>query len=113
MSVRSQFRPVDNTVGFVVIGLGDPNPKASVKAVILNHKGYRAETFASVSQFVASASDKLWLRWRTRIATSADIMALVVEDYSLDTCFAWLLFGARLEGKPASLASQASTSLPG
>jgi hypothetical protein len=49
VSVRSQFRPVDDELGSVVVGLGDPNPDGSAKAVILNHKGYRAGRFASVS----------------------------------------------------------------
>jgi hypothetical protein len=55
LSVRSQFRPGDETVGSAVVGLGDPNPEGSRQAVILYHKGYATTRLASVSQFVASA----------------------------------------------------------
>lgn len=92
-------------LGTVVIGLGDPNPDHSGQAVILNHKGYRAQRLASVSQFVATASDQMWSMWKERVATPADADVLVTEDYSLDTCLAWLLFVARLEGRPLSSAA--------
>ncbi len=55
MSVRSQFRPVDDELGSVVVGLGNPNPEGSRQAVIFNQMGYRTTRLASVSQFVASA----------------------------------------------------------
>jgi hypothetical protein len=104
VKVNLDYKASEDTRGSVVIGLGDPNLEGAGQSVFLNHKGYRAERLASVTQFVASASDSLWSMWKARIATSADITALVVEDYSLDTCFAWLLFGARLEGRPVSRA---------
>ena len=88
-----------------MIGLGDPNPDATAHAVILLHKGYQPTRLVSVSQFVTTATAELWATWRRRIATMADVKTLVLEDYSLDTCFAWLAFVARMEGRSVSAAT--------
>src|SRR5687768_4052149 len=87
-------------LGSVAVGLGDPNPEDSRHAVVLNSKGYRGANFYSVSQLVAS--DRMLSEWKRRIATSADIKRIVIEDYSIDTCFALLLFSARLEDRKVS-----------
>jgi hypothetical protein len=105
VNVRSHLQPGDDVSGSVAVGLGDPNPEGSANAVILNHKGYGAKRLASVSQFVATAPQELRHLWKERIATLADVTSIVVEDCSLDTCFAWLLFGARLEERPVSSAA--------
>jgi hypothetical protein len=88
--------------GAVAIGLGDPNPEEGRQSVILNHKGYRGARLTSVSEFVGSAPAELWVAWRRRLPNRDALRTLVVEDYSLDTCFAWLLFLARLDGSPVS-----------
>jgi hypothetical protein len=96
------FQDVEDAPRLVVIGLGNPNPNHASKSVILNHKGFRAGRFTSVSQFVHSAPNQLWANWRRRVASTSNVDGLIVEDYSLDTCFAWLLFCARLERRPVS-----------
>ncbi|MGF6571124.1 hypothetical protein ABH945_003245 [Paraburkholderia sp. GAS333] len=82
--------------GTVLIGLGDPNPGIAGAGISLNHKGYRQARHSSVSTFVHCADDALLRYWRTQLGDTSAIRKIVVEDFSLDTCFALLLFGARL-----------------
>lgn len=105
ITVKMRYEAGVDAAGEVVIGLGNSNPADSRRAAFLNHKGYRAARYSSVSAFVGSATRELWSDWKTRIPTLAAIKTLVVEDYSLDTCFAWLLFVARLEGRPVAAAA--------
>ncbi|WP_144112506.1 hypothetical protein [Paraburkholderia sp. BCC1886] len=84
--------------GSVLVGLGNPNPGATSGGISLNHKGYASAAHPSVSAFIRHADDALIEYWRTRVADTSAIRKIVVEDFSLDTCFALLLFGARLDG---------------
>ncbi|WP_179400782.1 hypothetical protein [Burkholderia guangdongensis] len=85
--------------GTLLIGLGNPNPGAMRAGVSLNQKGFAGPRHASVTAFVHAADETLWAYWRSRFANTAAIRKVVVEDFSLDTCFALLLFGAVLDGR--------------
>lgn len=95
----------EDAPGSVMIGFGDPNPGGTAHAVVLSQKGYRGERLYSVSQFLTSVPDSMWAMWSQRVADLEDVKTLFVDDYSLDTCFAWLLFVARLEERPVSAAT--------
>lgn len=93
--------------GTVVIGLGARQTQNADGACILNYKGPGAEGnrdaavhFNSVSEYVARGSDQTWALWRANLPQGlADIQRIVVEDLSLDTCFALILWVDRL-GQP-------------
>ena len=89
-----EFNPSqrDAPAGSLLIGLGDGNDTESQKGVALNNKGYRAGHYNSVSELVANADDRQWTIWRSKLSSVQGIQRIVIEDFSLDTCFTLLLF---------------------
>lgn len=83
--------------GEVLLGLGDAGK--SQPGIALNQKG-AGGGLASVSAYVAGAPDALVAGWRAALPGGlADVRRFVVEDLSLDTCLAALLFARRLTGE--------------
>lgn len=95
-----EFNPSqrDAPTGSLLIGLGDGNDTESQKGVALNNKGYRAGRYNSVSELVANADDRQWAVWRSKLSSVQGIQRIVIEDFSLDTCFTLLLFLNHLDG---------------
>lgn len=93
----------EDTPGTLLIGLGDPNPGAMHAGVSLNQKGFAGGRHPSVTAFVNAADESLWAFWRSRFADTSAIRKVVVEDFSFDTCYALLLFGACLDGHQAGI----------
>lgn len=87
--------------GTVIIGLGDPNGQDIHGACILNHKGAADKTKRSVTQFIADADDVLIETWRSCLG-AVGVKCIVLEDLSLDTCFALNLFLSRMDPKENS-----------
>ncbi|MYN10200.1 hypothetical protein [Pseudoduganella aquatica] len=83
--------------GTLLVGLGDP--EGDGQAVCLNYKGDPGGA-RSVAALVAGADAARWQAWRARLPSTGAIRTIVVEDFSLDTCCALLLFGAALDGRP-------------
>lgn len=83
--------------GTIVVGLGDPASQDDKGACILNHKG-SSRPARSVTQFVVEADEALVARWRACIGAEG-VRRIVVEDLSLDTCFAVKTFLHRMAGK--------------
>jgi hypothetical protein len=83
--------------GEVLVGLGDPQARGS--GIVLNNKGALVSC-DSISHYVMTANRDLLDRWKMSAPLGmAGIRRLVVEDLSLDTCFALLVFGNFIEGK--------------
>ncbi|KQV79380.1 hypothetical protein ASD15_18795 [Massilia sp. Root351] len=87
--------------GTLLVGLGHPDADTGPggQAVCLNYKG-DAGGARSVAELVAHAGPARWEDWRERLPSTAAIRTIVLEDLSLDTCCALLLFGAALDGQP-------------
>ena len=85
----------EDSLGTLLIGLG--NPEASVAGVCLNPKGYVNGNFSSVSALVQGADPALKQQWRQRLSGTQALRKIVVEDFSLDTCYALLMFGALID----------------
>ena len=86
--------------GCLLVGLGDPRQReqlADVEGIALNHKplddSQALHRLSSVCEYVWSADDGLIDSWRKRLPGGpASLRRIVVEDLSLDTCLALLLF---------------------
>ncbi len=96
--------------GCLLVGLGDPHQRdlhqreqhpheliAQTEGIALNHKPLddvqTLHRFSSVCEYVGSADDGLIDSWRMRLPDGpASLRRIVVEDLSLDTCLALLLF---------------------
>ena len=98
----------EDSQGTLLIGLG--SPEASVTGVCLNPKGLLKGSLSSVSALVDGAEPGLKQQWRQRLGNTQAVRKIVVEDFSLDTCHALLMFGALLDqtetenfGQPAWL----------
>ncbi|MBC7618379.1 MAG: hypothetical protein H7293_05205 [Candidatus Saccharibacteria bacterium] len=100
----TQYELTSEGKGTVVIGVGARKMQSTESGCILNCKGAGAAgnkdaevEFKSVSEYVAEGSDDTWALWHANLPQGlADIQRIVVEDLSLDTCFALVLFVARL-----------------
>lgn len=78
----------DAPAGVLLVGLGDA--RADTAGASINNKGDSG--FASVSAMVAGADAAQWQRWRERFPDIGAVTKIVLEDFSLDTCLALLLF---------------------
>lgn len=87
----------EDAAGTVLIGLGNANPGMTQHGVHLNQKGYFAAKLRSVSQLIHEADAAQREVWHERLPNTSAIRKIVVEDFSLDTCFALLRFGACLD----------------
>jgi hypothetical protein len=82
--------------GEVLVGIGDP--QATMPGIVLNHKGALVAC-DSISQYVTGADEDLFKIWKAALPRgTADIRRVILEDLSLDTCFALLAFGEHLDG---------------
>lgn len=81
--------------GTLLIGLG--SAQGETAGVCLNHKGAKGPALKSVSAFVNKANAEQWQHWLTRLPNMGAIQKIVVEDFSLDTCLALMLFCNRLQ----------------
>lgn len=93
--------------GEILVGLG----RAIGAGIVLNHKERSGSgpTVRSVSDLVFRATDEVIEKWKG-IITKSGQSTLVIEDLSLDTCFAIMLLEERLnpnEGKSSEEKSDA------
>lgn len=105
IDVVLQTNATEADVGTVLIGLGDAATGDAMAGVVLNNKGMRSpsgQVWRSVSEYVLNASEATLRQWRSRLPHgSASIARIVLEDLSLDSCFALLLLHQRLSGDQA------------
>lgn len=102
--VRFEFDPMATvpSASEILVGLGDPMGQSNDGVVLSNV--YRGSTRASVSDFVLNAESATVERWRERFGNGWNrIERVVLEDLSLDSCFALLLFEARLRSEESLL----------
>lgn len=98
--------PREAQAGDLFVGVGTIEFEASGTTVCLNHKaaargGKPDDRCASVSEYVFKASDDMVRNWRQRFPDGiVGVRRVVVEDASLDTCFALLLFACRIAPEP-------------
>ena len=101
LAVHYDPRAMGGQPGDLLIGIGGHGGDGSF--IVLNHKHATnaSETGcsapASVSEYVLSASEALRASWRQCFPQGmASVRRLVVEDASLDTCMALLLFARQI-----------------
>jgi len=91
--VRFEFAPqaLASSEHEIFVGVGDAQDAAHA-GIVLNHK-FRGSTFSSVSDYVRGADAVTVARWRDRFGAGwHQFNRVVLEDLSLDTCFALLSF---------------------
>ena len=94
--------------GDVLVGIGDPVGADQGGWVVLNHKTAAPPVdqpaWACLSDHVARAPEAQVDQWKTALpAGMASVRRLVVEDASLDTCLALLLFACRVSPAASAL----------
>ncbi|PYI54528.1 hypothetical protein [Paenibacillus flagellatus] len=94
--VRYDPETTDAAAGEVAIGLG--LPAAGGAGVCLNHK---QTPHRSVSRYVLEADEETAERWRAAVGDPLKA-AYVVEDFSPDTCLAFVVFCVRCAGAEAT-----------
>lgn len=96
-STRFVFDPYvgDAARGDILVGLGDPLDAAS-PGVVLNPK-FRGSQIKSVTAYVRGADTATSARWRQILRPDmTGAQRVVLEDLSLDSCFALLLLAERM-----------------
>lgn len=87
--------------GHVLVGIGNPQDQGSHAGVILNQKGMKhgPNALRSLTEYVCRADETTVSFWRVRLPDGVhSIEKLIVEDLSLDTCFALYAFAERVFG---------------
>lgn len=99
-AITVELNPVsqEDAPGTVLVGLGNGRLDAMQHGVALSAKGMPKDKYRSVSAFVHGVNSELAAQWRSRFNSTGSIRKIVVEDFSLDTCFALQLFGELIDG---------------
>lgn len=102
LHVHYEPKIADVRPGDLLVGIGSAELTARADLVMLNHKLLpRGERRRSLSDQVAGASPETAGAWRRCFPRGmADVARVVVEDASLDTCMALLLFARAVSPRP-------------